>query len=74
MKAKELLEHYKKVHQDMLTHIKWMQSGTVTVYRNKANGNQEDITKMEIAGAETRANALLKVITAHERDLKGWKP
>ena len=39
MKAQELLEHYKKIHQEMLVHIERMKSGGVTFYRNKANGN-----------------------------------
>lgn len=58
----------------MLAHIEWMKSGNVTFYRNKANGNREDITKPEITDAEKRAEALRKVITAHERELNGPGP
>ena len=74
MKAQELLDHYKKIHQEMLVHIEWMKSGGVTFYRNKANGNRDDITKSQIADAEKRAQALRKVITAHERELNGPGP
>lgn len=66
MKQDEIVEHYEKVHAEMLSHIKWLSTGRVSFYEMN-DGKRQDITQKAIVEAQARADSLATVIEAHKK-------
>lgn len=71
MHEAELVDHYKKLHAEMMAHLDWMKSGRVTLHETGSDGAKEDITKREIEAYRRRVDGLGEVIEAHEKRIRG---